>query len=95
MKREIKQLIRHGCAMMEKSKGTFGEIYEWMFSHGEQIIAEGNDGFRTYSYTYNQTKSGKNTNGQIIVAFKKSMLMAASLPTSVFLNFALKSFPNR
>ena len=57
MKREIKQLLRQGCAMMEQSKGTFGEIYEWMFSHGEQIIAEGNDGFRTYSYTYNQTKA--------------------------------------
>ena len=57
MKREIKQLIRQGCAMMDQSKGTFGEIYEWMFSHGERIIAEGNDGFRTYSYTYNQTKS--------------------------------------
>lgn len=57
MNREIRQLIRQGCAMMEQSKGTFGEIYEWMFSHGERILAEGNDGFRTYSYTYNQTKS--------------------------------------
>ena len=57
MKREIKQLIRRGCAMMEQSKGSFEEIYEWMFSHGEKILAEGNDGFRTYSYTYNRTKA--------------------------------------
>ncbi|MBQ4566278.1 MAG: AMP-binding protein [Oscillospiraceae bacterium] len=57
MKREIKQLIRRGCAMMEQSEGTFGEIYEWMFSHGEQILAEGNDGFRSYRYTYNRTKA--------------------------------------
>ena len=56
MKREIKQLIRRGCAMMEQSKGTFGEIYEWMFSHGQKIIAEGNDGYRSYTYTYDQVK---------------------------------------
>lgn len=57
MKREIKQLIRRGCAMMEQSRGSFEEIYEWMFSHGERILAEGNDGFRTYRYTYDQTKA--------------------------------------
>lgn len=56
MNREIKQLIRRGCAMMEQSKGTFGEIYEWMFSHGQRIIAEGNDGYRTYTYTYDRVK---------------------------------------
>lgn len=57
MNREIKQIISRGCAVLEKSEGTFADIYEWMFSHGDQILAEGNDGYRVYTHTYRQVKS--------------------------------------
>ena len=57
MNREIKQIIRRGCAVLEQSGGSLEEIYQWMFSHGSRILAEGNDGIRSYTYTYDQVKA--------------------------------------
>lgn len=57
MNREIKQIIRRGCAALEQSGGSLEEIYQWMFSHGSRILAEGNDGIRSYTYTYDQVKA--------------------------------------
>lgn len=56
MNREIKQIIKRGCEALERSDGSFAAIYEWMFSHGDRILAEGNDGYRVYTHTYRQVK---------------------------------------
>ena len=39
---------------LEASQKTFADIYKIMFSEPDWALCEGNDGFRTYRYTYGQ-----------------------------------------
>ena len=56
MKKELKILIKENAKALKSSKKDFKSIYEISFSHPDYIMAEGNDGFRTYKYSYGDMK---------------------------------------
>ncbi len=56
MKKELKVLIENNSSALEKSAKTLEDIYNIIFSNGERVLCEANDGFRTRRYTYNQIK---------------------------------------
>ncbi len=52
MKKELKILIKKNANALKNSKRDFKSIYEITFSNASYVMAEGNDGFRTYKYSY-------------------------------------------
>ncbi|MBQ3216415.1 MAG: non-ribosomal peptide synthetase [Oscillospiraceae bacterium] len=56
MNREIRYLIKKGCAALEAADGSFAALYFWMFSHGDHILAESSDGYRIHTHTYRQVR---------------------------------------
>ena len=56
MTKEIKELIEYNCSALEKSSGTYREIYEVMFRLTDQVMYETDDGFRISSTTFGEAK---------------------------------------
>ena len=54
MNRNLKQFIRRNYTALISSKRDLKAIFEIMFSSPDNILCEGNDGFRTYKYTYSE-----------------------------------------
>ncbi len=52
MKKELKNLIKQNAQALRTSNQDFKDIYKITFSHPDYIMAESNDGFRTYKYSY-------------------------------------------
>lgn len=53
MSKQNKRDLRRLNAL-EASQKTFADIYQIMFSEPDWVVCEGNDGFRTYRYTFGQ-----------------------------------------
>lgn len=56
MKKELRQIINHHKTALTNSKKDLRAIYEIMFSFEDNILCEGNDGFRVYKMTYGDIK---------------------------------------
>ncbi len=52
MNRNLKKVIRYNHEQLINSKKDLKSIFEIMFHIKDNILCEGNDGFRTYKYTY-------------------------------------------
>lgn len=56
MNKELKMLIRENRELIEASPKDMKAIFEVMFRLEKNVLCEGNDGFRTYKYTYGQMR---------------------------------------
>ena len=56
MTKEIKELIEYNCNALEKSSGTYREIFEVMFRFGDSTMYETDDGFRVESVSFQSAK---------------------------------------
>ncbi len=54
MKRELKRLLEHHKTALKTQSQDFYSIFTTMFSYRENILCEGNDGIRTYRYTFGE-----------------------------------------
>lgn len=54
MNRNLKRYIRYNRDALVASEKNLKSIFEIMFRQGENVLCEGNDGFRVYRYTYAQ-----------------------------------------
>ena len=54
MKKELRQLLDFNREGLKASDRTMKSIYFFTFHHGDNIMCEGHDGLRTYTYTYSQ-----------------------------------------
>lgn len=52
MKSNIKHLLKYNRIALEDSDKSLRDIFEIMFNSKGNILCEGNDGFKTYKYTY-------------------------------------------
>lgn len=57
MNKNLKQIINRNRDALKASKKDLRAIFEIMFSASENILCEGNDGFRIYKQTYGEVKS--------------------------------------
>lgn len=56
MNKNLKKYIAYNRTALENSGKTLKDIFEIMFHEKDNILCEGNDGFRTYKYTYGEMK---------------------------------------
>lgn len=56
MKKELRELIENNTAALENSEKDLRTVYSIIFSNGDRVLAESNDGFRTKRHTYNEAK---------------------------------------
>lgn len=56
MKKELKDLIAKNSSALKSSKMDLFAVYNIIFSNGDRIFCEFNDGFRVKHYTYNDMK---------------------------------------
>lgn len=56
MNKNLKQIINRNRDALKASKKDLRAIFEIMFSASENILCEGNDGFRIYKQTYGEVK---------------------------------------
>ncbi len=54
MNKELKRIINYNRTALISSKKDLKAIFEIMFHNKQCVLCEGNDGFRTYKYTYGQ-----------------------------------------
>ena len=54
MKKEMRQLLRHNIEGLKTSDRTLKSLYYYIFYYKNNIMCEGHDGLRTYTYTYGQ-----------------------------------------
>jgi len=54
MNKNLKQIIRYNHEQLKKSKKDLKSIFEIMFHAKNNILCEGNDGFRIYKYSYRE-----------------------------------------
>ncbi len=54
MNRELKRVIRYNRDALKASQKDLKAIFTIMFHAADNVLCEGNDGFRTYKYTYGQ-----------------------------------------
>ncbi|MBQ2730026.1 MAG: AMP-binding protein [Clostridia bacterium] len=57
MKKELKELIENNSSALENSKKNLEAVYNIIFSNGDRVLCESNDGFRVNYSTYNEIKS--------------------------------------
>ncbi len=50
----IKQILKTRSQLLEKSDKTLADIFDVIFLERDNILCEGNDGFRTYRHSYGQ-----------------------------------------
>ena len=56
MNKNLKKYIAYNRTTLENSQKSLKDIFEIMFHEKDNILCEGNDGFRTYKYTYGEMK---------------------------------------
>ena len=56
MNKNLKRYIAYNRTTLENSQKSLKDIFEIMFHEKDNILCEGNDGFRTYKYTYGEMK---------------------------------------
>ena len=56
MTKNLKRYIAYNRTTLENSQKSLKDIFEIMFHEKDNILCEGNDGFRTYKYTYGEMK---------------------------------------
>ena len=56
MNRNLKRYIDANREALEASQQSLKDIFQIMFRLGENVLCEGNDGFRVYRYTYAQMR---------------------------------------
>ena len=56
MNRELKKILRENGGDLTASKKDLKSIFDISFRRENQILCEGNDGYRIYRYTYGQMK---------------------------------------
>ena len=54
MRKELKQLLKHNTDGLKCSDRTLKSLYYYTFYFKNNIMCEGHDGLRTYTYTYGQ-----------------------------------------
>lgn len=54
MNKNLKKYIQYNRTALESSNKTLKDIFKIMFHKTDNVLCEGNDGFRTYKYTYGQ-----------------------------------------
>lgn len=54
MRKELRQLLDFNREGLKKSDRTMKSIYYFTFHHANNVMCEGHDGLRTYTYTYRQ-----------------------------------------
>lgn len=54
MKKELRQLLKHNTEGLKNSDRTLKSLYYYTFYYKDNIMCEGHDGLRTYTYTYGQ-----------------------------------------
>lgn len=54
MKKELRQLLKHNTDGLYASDRTLKSLYYYTFYYKHNIMCEGHDGLRTYTYTYGQ-----------------------------------------
>lgn len=54
MKKELRQLLKHNTDGLYASDRTLKSLYYYTFYYKNNIMCEGHDGLRTYTYTYGQ-----------------------------------------
>ena len=52
----IKQILNSRSQLLENSDKKLADIFDVVFLDGDNILCEGNDGFRTYRHTYGAVK---------------------------------------
>lgn len=57
MNKTVKQILAKNGAELAASQKRMQDIFEIMFSCGDRVLCEGNDGFRTYKYTFGEIKA--------------------------------------
>lgn len=57
MNKDLKRLISINRTALLSSDRTLSSIYEIMFRSRDNILCEGNDGFKTYKYTYGEIQN--------------------------------------
>ena len=56
MTREIKELVEFNCTALEKSSGTYREIFEVMFRLSDNVMYETDDGYKVDYVTFAEAK---------------------------------------
>ena len=56
MKKELRELIKYNCDALQKSSGTYREIFEVMFRLEDSVMYETNDGYRVSKVTFREAK---------------------------------------
>lgn len=56
MNKNLKRYIAYNRTALENSQKSLKDIFEIMFHERGNVLCEGNDGFRTYKYTYSEMK---------------------------------------
>ncbi|MBR1891514.1 MAG: AMP-binding protein [Clostridia bacterium] len=53
----VNKLINESLAKLKSSQKTFADVYDVMFSHGQKVFLERDEGLETSAYTYDQVKT--------------------------------------
>ena len=56
MTKEIKELVEYNCTALEKSSGTYREIFEVMFRLSDNVMYETDDGYKVDYVTFAEAK---------------------------------------
>lgn len=56
MKKELRELIENNSSALESSDLSLEAVYNIIFSNGDRVLCESNDGFRTRLCTYTEAK---------------------------------------
>lgn len=66
MTKEIRELIEYNCNALQKSEGTYREIYEVMFRLSDNVMYETDDGYLVESTTFGEAKEKINAVSEAI-----------------------------